>query len=107
MSLPPTTPMEPVNVVAFNSAGTLMVTGHGNRGTGESSLDNYARIWDAARTELLQKIGTRHHTDPYLLCSNQHCQVYSGAGREHPRTTRAVKRTRGIVFLRASGGLVD
>lgn len=61
----------------------------------------------AARTELLQKIGTRHLTDPYLLCSSQHCQVYSGAGREHPRTTRAVARTRGLVMLREGGGLVD
>ena len=61
----------------------------------------------AARTELLQKIGTRHLTDPYLLCSNQHCQVYSGAGREHPRTTRAVEQTRGSVLLREGGGLVD
>lgn len=61
----------------------------------------------AARTELLQKIGTRHLTDPYLLCSNQHCQVYSGAGREHPRTTREIQRTRGMVLLRESGGLVD
>jgi len=61
----------------------------------------------AARTELLQKIGTRHYTDPYLLCSNQHCQVYSGAGHEHPRTTRAVHNTRGQVLLRGTGGLVD
>lgn len=61
----------------------------------------------AARTELLQKIGTRHHTDPYLLCSNQHCQVYSGAGKEHRRTTRAVRATRGKVLLRGTGGLVD
>lgn len=61
----------------------------------------------AARTDLLQKIGTRHLTDPYMLCSNQHCQVYSGAGHEHPRTTRAVKRTRGQVLLRESGGLMD
>ena len=61
----------------------------------------------AARTELLQKIGTRHLTDPFLLCSNQHCQVYSGAGREHRRTTREVERTRGMVLLRESGGLVD
>lgn len=61
----------------------------------------------AARTELLQKIGTRHLTDPFLLCATQHCQVYSGAGREHPRTTRAVARTRGQVLLRDTGGLVD
>lgn len=61
----------------------------------------------AARTELLEKIGTRHLTDPYLLCSTQHCQVYSGAGREHPRTTRAVTETRGLILLRDGGGLVD
>jgi len=61
----------------------------------------------AARTELLEKIGTRHLTDPYLLCSSQHCQVYSGAGHEHPRTTRAVQQTRGKIMLRDSGGLVD
>jgi len=61
----------------------------------------------AARTELLEKIGRRHLDDPYLLCSNQHCQVYSGAGKEHPRTSRAVKRTRGLVLARKTGGLVD
>src|SRR5262249_47281306 len=31
----------------------------------------------AARAELLTKIGTRHLGDPYLMCSSQHCQVYS------------------------------
>jgi SpoIID/LytB domain protein len=61
----------------------------------------------AARTELLQKIGRRNLTDPFLLCSTQQCQVYAGAGKEQPRTTRAVERTRGIVLLRDGGGLVD
>ena len=61
----------------------------------------------AARTELLQKIGRRNGTDPFILCSTQQCQVYAGAGREHPRTTRAVDKTRGIVMLRDGGGLVD
>ncbi len=61
----------------------------------------------AARTELLEKIGRRNLTEPYLLCSTQQCQVYAGAGKEHPRTTRAVARTRGIVMLRDGGGLVD
>jgi stage II sporulation protein D len=61
----------------------------------------------AARTELLQKIGRRNSTDPFLLCSTQQCQVYAGAGKEHPRTTKAVARTRGIVMLREGGGLVD
>ena len=61
----------------------------------------------AARTELLQKIGRRNLTDPFLLCSTQQCQVYGGAGKEDPRTTRAVEKTRGIVLLRNGGGLVD
>ncbi|MEZ4364145.1 MAG: SpoIID/LytB domain-containing protein [Kofleriaceae bacterium] len=61
----------------------------------------------AARTELLQKIGRRNLTDPFLLCSTQACQVYAGAGQEHPRTTRAVAATRGLVLLRDGGGLVD
>ena len=61
----------------------------------------------AARTELLQKIGRRNLTDPFLLCSTQQCQVYAGAGKEDPRTTRAVERTRGLVLLRDGGGMVD
>jgi len=61
----------------------------------------------AARTELLQKIGRRNLTDPFLLCSTQQCQVYAGAGKEQARTTRAVEKTRGIVLLRDGGGMVD
>ena len=61
----------------------------------------------AARTELLQKIGRRNLTDPFLLCSTQQCQVYAGAGKEDPRTTKAVDATRGIVLLRDGGGLID
>jgi len=61
----------------------------------------------AARTELLQKLGHRSLTEPYLLCSTQQCQVYAGAGKEHPRTTKAVQATRGVVLLRDGGGLVD
>ncbi|HMG19662.1 MAG TPA: SpoIID/LytB domain-containing protein, partial [Kofleriaceae bacterium] len=61
----------------------------------------------AARTELLQKIGRRNLTDPFLLCSTQQCQVYAGAGKEDPRTTRAIEATRGIVLLRNGGGMID
>jgi len=61
----------------------------------------------AARTELLQKIGRRNLTDPFLLCSTQQCQVYAGAGKEDPRTTKAIEATRGVVLLRDGGGLVD
>jgi len=61
----------------------------------------------AARTELLQKIGRRNLTDPFLLCSSQQCQVYAGAGKEDARATRAIEKTRGIVLLRDGGGMVD
>ena len=61
----------------------------------------------AARGELLAKIGTRHLEDPYLLCSTVHCQVYAGAGHEHPRTTSAITATRGLVLMRKDGHLVD
>ena len=61
----------------------------------------------AARNELLAKIGTRHLTDPYRLCSSVHCQVYAGAGHEDARATAAVEATRGELLLREGGGLVD
>jgi SpoIID/LytB domain protein len=61
----------------------------------------------AARTELLQKLGVRHFGDPFLLCATQHCQVYSGAGHEHPRTTKAVRSTRGQVLVTKDDELVD
>src|SRR5262249_17472547 len=62
----------------------------------------------AARAELIAKIGTRHLGDPYLVCSSQHCQVYAGAGREHPRTSAAIAATRGeVLFSETTGDLVD
>jgi len=61
----------------------------------------------AARTELLEKLGRRHFGDPFLLCSSQRCQVYSGAGKEHPRTTSAVQATRGVVLVGQDSQLVD
>jgi stage II sporulation protein D len=54
----------------------------------------------AARGQLVTKVGTRHLDDPFLLCSEQHCQVYAGKGHEHPRTTKAVVETTGVVAMR-------
>ena len=55
----------------------------------------------AARGTLISALGTRHLADPYLLCSEVHCQAYSGLTREHPRTSRAVEETRGeLMFAR-------
>jgi stage II sporulation protein D len=53
-----------------------------------------------ARGELFAKIGRRHQGDPYLVCSEQHCQVYKGRTAEHPRTNEAAERTAGeLAFL--------
>jgi len=60
----------------------------------------------AARGQLLTKVGTRHRSDPYLLCADTHCQVYGGAGRVDPRTTAAVRDTRGLLLFEERG-LVD
>ncbi|TMB35366.1 MAG: SpoIID/LytB domain-containing protein [Deltaproteobacteria bacterium] len=48
-----------------------------------------------ARGEVLAKIGARHLGDPYLLCAEQHCQVYRGSSAETAGTDRAVDDTRG------------
>ncbi|MHB8416805.1 MAG: SpoIID/LytB domain-containing protein [Myxococcales bacterium] len=60
-----------------------------------------------ARGEVLAKIGARHLADPYLLCAEQHCQVYGGLGGERPTTDRAVAATRGEALFSKDGVLVD
>ncbi len=53
-----------------------------------------------ARGEIFSKLGHRHFGEPYHLCSEQHCQVYAGAGFERPETNRAVEATRGLLAVR-------
>ncbi|MEO1483022.1 MAG: SpoIID/LytB domain-containing protein [Myxococcota bacterium] len=53
----------------------------------------------AARNQLFAKLGTRHHSDPFHLCSHQHCQVYTGTNREDPRTDQAIADTRGELLF--------
>ena len=60
-----------------------------------------------ARGELLAKLGVRHLADPYLVCSTQHCQVYSGRDREHDTTSKAVQDTRGLMLFSKDDHLVD
>ncbi len=52
-----------------------------------------------ARGEMFAKLGTRHTADPYMVCSDVHCQAYRGAARENPRTSRAVDETRGQMLF--------
>jgi peptidoglycan hydrolase-like amidase len=49
----------------------------------------------ASRNTLLAKLSKRHHIDPFHLCSETHCQVYTGTARQHPRADLAVASTRG------------
>jgi stage II sporulation protein D len=53
-----------------------------------------------ARGEIFSKLGHRHFGEPYHLCSEQHCQVYAGAGVERPAPTQAVLDTRGLLAFR-------
>ena len=55
-----------------------------------------------ARGEVLAKIGARHLTDPYVLCAEQHCQVYGGLGGERASTDAAVRATRGEALFAAT-----
>ncbi|MCK5687998.1 SpoIID/LytB domain-containing protein [Myxococcota bacterium] len=60
----------------------------------------------AARNQILAKLGRRHRDAPYHLCSDQHCQVYTGLQRRDERTSLAVAQTYGeALFLGAA--LVD
>lgn len=63
----------------------------------------------AARTDMLAKVGQRHHTDPFSICSEVHCQAYGGMQRINPRVAAAVKDTRGMVLTdpKRGGRLVD
>jgi SpoIID/LytB domain protein len=63
-----------------------------------------------ARGEVLAKIGARHLGDPYLLCAEQHCQVYKGVSAEERGTDAAVDQTRGEALFAVAAGasrLVD
>ena len=59
-----------------------------------------------ARGAMFSQLGRRHFADPFSLCNNQHCQVYSGLKTYHPRSSQAVTQTRGeLLFL--AGKIVD
>ena len=61
-----------------------------------------------ARSNVLAQIGTRHLTDPYVLCSEVHCQAFRGDAAQTASTDRAVRETRGeALFGRADRSLVD
>ncbi len=61
-----------------------------------------------ARSNVLAQIGTRHLTDPYVLCSEVHCQAYRGEVAQALSTDVAVRQTSGqALFGRGDHALVD
>lgn len=61
-----------------------------------------------ARSNVLAQIGTRHLTDPYVLCSEVHCQAYRGEAALAVATDAAVRATAGeALFGLADRVLVD
>lgn len=52
----------------------------------------------AARGEVLSKLGRAHQDDPFDVCADVHCQVYSGLSKRAASTDRAVQVTRGTVL---------
>lgn len=54
----------------------------------------------ASRGKTLAKLGTGLSVQPWDICADQYCQVYTGIERQHPRTTQAVRETAGKVLAR-------
>lgn len=52
----------------------------------------------ASRSEILAKLGISHQADPFDVCADVHCQVYSGLSKRSETTDQAVRETRGLVL---------
>lgn len=61
----------------------------------------------AARGQILAKMGQRHHTDPFHLCAQVHCQVYDGLEKIDTRTSATVTATAGMFLFDAAGKPID
>jgi stage II sporulation protein D len=51
----------------------------------------------AARTYIVANLG-QFADDGYDVCDSPQCQVYKGAGTEHPLTNQALEETRGVIL---------
>ena len=60
----------------------------------------------AARSTLFATYGSHHLLGPFGICSEDHCQVYRGAGAETPDSRRAAVETSGLILLHG-GDVVD
>ena len=71
----------------------------------------------AARSYTVSRSAT-HHAEGFHMCDTVHCQVYRGAGAEHPSSTHAVRATSGVMarhngrvigatYFSSSGGVTE
>jgi SpoIID/LytB domain protein len=75
---------------------------------GSSHLEALKAQAVTARSNVLAQLGTRHLTDPFMLCAEVHCQAYRGDAARTARTDEAVRATRGeALFRRSDRVLVD
>ncbi len=75
---------------------------------GSSPLEALEAQAVTARSNVLAQIGTRHLTDPFMICAEVHCQAYRGDAARTARTDEAVRATHGeALFRRADRTLVD
>jgi len=51
------------------------------------------------RSNAMAGLNIRHYNDPYDLCVNYHCQIYSGVSRVSKNVTQAVQDTMGMVLM--------
>lgn len=56
----------------------------------------------AARGETLARLGTGNETEPFDICSDQNCQVYTGLKAQAQSTNEGVEATRGEVLKQDS-----
>jgi SpoIID/LytB domain protein len=75
---------------------------------GSSPLEALKAQAVTARSNVLAQLGSRHATDPFMLCAEVHCQAYRGDAARTARTDEAVLATRGeALFGRSDRKLVD
>ena len=53
----------------------------------------------ASRTLALARLNLSHPQEPYDLCCDMHCQLFSGISDGHPSIDKAVRQTRGEVLV--------
>jgi len=56
----------------------------------------------AARCKALANWGIVHASDPYDVCADVHCQVYSGLSKRSGKTDYAVDKTAGIFIMKGN-----